>query len=201
MPPHSTFLESRIHSPYPSQGSEIHSEGLDDRDEVDAPPSFQLDPSLLLQEDEGSGIDSFLTPGALTPNPSDVHSRLDEDEDGFEEQQAEEEHTTPHGISTLPPPPTRGAPISDDAEIIAVDDSDDEQDNQTPKKQIDRNSEPNAPPYSDERSNSQEMEYDLEVIPPAGSVTERDLQPFLHKESAYLEIEEIDMFNPGECTN
>jgi hypothetical protein len=178
------------------QGSEIHSGGLDDRDEVDASPSFQLDPSLL-QEDGGSGIDSFLTPGALTPNPSDVHSRLD----GFEERQAEEEHATPHGILTLPPPPTRGASISDDAEIIAVDDSDDEQDNRTPEKQIDHNSEPNAPPYSDEQSNFQEMEYDLEVIPPAGSVTERDLQSFLHKESAYLQIEEIDVFNPGEHIN
>ena len=159
-----------------------------------------MDPSLL-QEDEGSGIDSFLTPGALTPNPSDVHSRLDEDEDGFEERQAEAEQATPHGILTLPPPPTRGPSISDDAEIIALDDSDDERDNQIPKKQIDQNSEPNAPPYSNERSNSPEMEYDLEVIPPAGSVTERDLQSFLHEESAHLQIEEIDVFTSGKYIN
>lgn len=194
-PPQSTFQESRINSPCPPQGSEIYSDDPNVNEEVG---SIQLDPSLI-EDDKGNGIGSFLSPGVVTPNPSDVHSRLDEDKNSFEEWLGDELET-PHGLSTLLSSSARSAPIPDDAEIIGIDDSDDEQENQMSEKHINRSGELNTSSNVEEQQNFQEMESDSEIIAPAVSVTESNPEPE-HNESAHMEVEEIDAFNLGEYTN
>ena len=81
-------------------------------------PGGRIDPFFLHgSADLDDGIDSFLTPGALSPNPSEERTSIGDDEG------AGIQGPPDHYVSV---PLTRGQPIPSDAELIAVDDSDDE---------------------------------------------------------------------------
>ncbi len=81
-------------------------------------PGGRIDPFFLHgSADLDDGIDSFLTPGALSPNPSEEQMSIGDDEGtGIQ-------GPPDHYVSV---PSTRGQPIPSDAELITVDDSDDE---------------------------------------------------------------------------
>ena len=87
----------------------------------------QLDPRLFgSAEGVDNDIDSFLTPGVLTPNQSELRIHLNETEDAVETGFRNERTR-----SLSPPispvlPLKRSEPIPQDAEIIAIDDSDDD---------------------------------------------------------------------------
>lgn len=81
-------------------------------------PGGRIDPFFLHgSADLDDGIDSFLTPGALSPNPSDERTSIGDDEGNGIQGPPE------HYVAV---PSTRGQPIPYNAEFISVDDSDDE---------------------------------------------------------------------------
>ena len=88
----------------------------------------QLDPHLFARaEGVDNDIDSFLTPGVLTPNQSELRTDLDETEDAVETG-FRNETARSLSLPIFPPvfPLKRNEPIPQDAEIIAIDDSDDD---------------------------------------------------------------------------
>jgi hypothetical protein len=89
----------------------------------------RLDPHLFAcKEAVDNGIDSFLTPGVLTPNQSELRTHLDETEDAVETG-FRNERARSLSLPILPPvlPTKRNEPIPRGAEIIAIDDSDDDE--------------------------------------------------------------------------
>lgn len=112
----------------PWTGPQTYAEDYYSGGDVRTTPDVPIDPALL----SGTGgveddIDTFLTPGALTPSQAAEENT----EDVFDE--GDEEHTGEDGEGTILPPLTnlfvsssrRSIPAH--AEFIAVDDSDDEQ--------------------------------------------------------------------------
>lgn len=108
--------------------------------------------SSLFEAEDGD-IDSFLTPGVITPNQSEMRSYLDEHSDIGQELDQGRIESVSQSISTLPHP--QRPPPPHDAEIITIEDSDDE----TAEKDV------------------LSMEDNLEVIPPSGYVAEWHTAP------------------------
>lgn len=131
---------------------------------------LQFDPHFPAPaEDVDGGIDSFLTPEALTPSESRIH--LDETDEAEIGSTHESVQPLLHSVSTPIFTSRRNEPIPQDAEIIAVDDSDD---------------------YEDEEDG-------LQVIPPPDAILEAATEPALvHLEESDVVVEE---FQTGESNS
>ncbi|KAH9485489.1 hypothetical protein JR316_0002397 [Psilocybe cubensis] len=114
----------------PWTGPQTYAEDYYSGGEVRATPGVPVDPALLSGthgvEDD---IDNFLTPGALTPSqgPSEENTEgvYDDEVDVREDR---DEGTILPPSTNLFVPPSQSRPIPTDAEVIAVDDSDNEED-------------------------------------------------------------------------
>ena len=138
--------------------------------------SRRTDSSLFaVNEAEDGGINSFLTPGVIIPNQSEMRSYLDGHSNIGQELDQGSIESAPQNISTLSSHPQRRPPPQG-VEIIAIEDSDDE----TTAKDV------------------LSMEDNLEVIPPSGYIAEWHTAP---GDAPGVVIEEVHAAESSKLSN